>query len=145
MGILNVTPDSFSDGGRFKQIDLALGHARDMSGRWGHLIDIGGESTRPGARRERAGGAGQGHPRGGAHGRRAGCDDLPDTSKAIVMREVVLRVVTSSMMSRLQEPGALGAAAGLAYRYASCTCRGSPVPCRWSRTMTIWGEVRALL
>ena len=49
MGILNVTPDSFSDGGRFKQIDLALGHARDMVADGATLIDIGGESTRPGA------------------------------------------------------------------------------------------------
>ena len=48
MGILNVTPDSFSDGGRFKQIDLALGHARDMVADGATLIDIGGESTRPG-------------------------------------------------------------------------------------------------
>jgi dihydropteroate synthase len=49
MGILNVTPDSFSDGGHFKQIDLALTHAREMVADGATLIDIGGESTRPGA------------------------------------------------------------------------------------------------
>ncbi len=49
MGILNVTPDSFSDGGRFKRIDLALGHASEMVADGATLIDIGGESTRPGA------------------------------------------------------------------------------------------------
>ena len=48
MGILNVTPDSFSDGGRFKRIDLALGHASEMVADGATLIDIGGESTRPG-------------------------------------------------------------------------------------------------
>ncbi|TNI60677.1 dihydropteroate synthase [Aeromonas media] len=49
MGILNVTPDSFSDGGRFKQLELALTHARQMMEEGATLIDIGGESTRPGA------------------------------------------------------------------------------------------------
>ncbi|MCY1420751.1 Dihydropteroate synthase [compost metagenome] len=50
MGILNVTPDSFSDGGRFNQLDIALRHAAEMVEAGATLIDIGGESTRPGAR-----------------------------------------------------------------------------------------------
>ncbi|QIH06133.1 MULTISPECIES: dihydropteroate synthase [unclassified Pseudomonas] len=50
MGILNVTPDSFSDGGRFNQLDVALRHAEAMVVAGATLIDIGGESTRPGAR-----------------------------------------------------------------------------------------------
>jgi dihydropteroate synthase len=50
MGILNITPDSFSDGGRFHQRDLALRHAQAMVEAGATLIDIGGESTRPGAR-----------------------------------------------------------------------------------------------
>lgn len=50
MGILNITPDSFSDGGRFNQRDLALRHAQAMVDAGATLIDIGGESTRPGAR-----------------------------------------------------------------------------------------------
>jgi len=50
MGILNVTPDSFSDGGRFNQHDAALRHAAQMVAAGATLIDIGGESTRPGAR-----------------------------------------------------------------------------------------------
>ena len=48
MGILNVTPDSFSDGGKFDQIDAALKHAEEMIGDGADVIDIGGESTRPG-------------------------------------------------------------------------------------------------
>lgn len=48
MGILNVTPDSFSDGGKFNQIDAALKHAEEMIGDGADVIDIGGESTRPG-------------------------------------------------------------------------------------------------
>jgi dihydropteroate synthase len=49
MGILNVTPDSFSDGGRFFDGDTAFEHARALSKAGASLIDIGGESTRPGA------------------------------------------------------------------------------------------------
>ncbi len=49
MGILNVTPDSFSDGGRFNQRDAALRHVEQMVADGATLIDVGGESTRPGA------------------------------------------------------------------------------------------------
>ncbi len=49
MGILNVTPDSFSDGGRYLGLESAVAHARRMSEEGADLIDIGGESTRPGA------------------------------------------------------------------------------------------------
>lgn len=49
MGILNVTPDSFSDGGKFHHIDAALTHAQQMIEQGADIIDIGGESTRPGA------------------------------------------------------------------------------------------------
>ena len=48
MGILNVTPDSFSDGGNFNKIDVAIKHARKMIDDGADIIDIGGESTRPG-------------------------------------------------------------------------------------------------
>lgn len=50
MGILNVTPDSFSDGGRFVDIAAGLRHAEDMVAAGATLVDVGGESTRPGAR-----------------------------------------------------------------------------------------------
>jgi dihydropteroate synthase len=49
MGVLNVTPDSFSDGGRFNRPNAALAHARRMIAEGAAIIDVGGESTRPGA------------------------------------------------------------------------------------------------
>lgn len=49
MGILNVTPDSFSDGGRFLDADKAVGHALKLVEEGAEMLDIGGESTRPGA------------------------------------------------------------------------------------------------
>ncbi|WP_373358617.1 dihydropteroate synthase [Acinetobacter lactucae] len=49
MGILNVTPDSFSDGGKYNQVDQAIAHALVMIEQGATIIDIGGESTRPGA------------------------------------------------------------------------------------------------
>ena len=49
MGVLNVTPDSFSDGGRFFNAEKAVEHGRKMIAEGANIIDIGGESTRPGA------------------------------------------------------------------------------------------------
>jgi dihydropteroate synthase len=51
VGVLNVTPDSFSDGGRFTALDDALAHGLAMRAAGADLIDVGGESTRPGAQR----------------------------------------------------------------------------------------------
>jgi dihydropteroate synthase len=51
MGVLNVTPDSFSDGGRWSDPTAAVAHAREMAAAGADLIDIGGESTRPGSQR----------------------------------------------------------------------------------------------
>ena len=48
MGILNVTPDSFSDGGRYLSMDSALFHAQEMVDDGADILDVGGESTRPG-------------------------------------------------------------------------------------------------
>src|SRR5258708_11562148 len=50
MGVLNVTPDSFSDGGQFLSRDHAVGHALQMLDNGADILDIGGESTRPGAK-----------------------------------------------------------------------------------------------
>ncbi|MCM0679068.1 dihydropteroate synthase, partial [Micromonospora phytophila] len=51
MGVLNVTPDSFSDGGRYADLDAAVGHGVRLRADGAHLVDVGGESTRPGADR----------------------------------------------------------------------------------------------
>lgn len=48
MGILNVTPDSFSDGGKFNSLEVAVQHAKEMVANGAKIIDVGGESTRPG-------------------------------------------------------------------------------------------------
>ena len=51
MGIVNVTPDSFSDGGRYATTERAVAHGRALLAEGADLLDIGGESTRPGATR----------------------------------------------------------------------------------------------
>jgi dihydropteroate synthase len=51
MGVLNVTPDSFSDGGRYDSLDAAVAHGIELAGEGAHLVDVGGESTRPGSGR----------------------------------------------------------------------------------------------
>ena len=50
MGILNVTPDSFSDGGKWNDMERAKQHAADMIAEGAAIVDVGGESTRPGHR-----------------------------------------------------------------------------------------------
>src|SRR3972149_1452826 len=58
MGVLNVTPDSFSDGGKFLSVERAVEHGREMAGEGADIIDVGGESTRPGSAGVPAGGEG---------------------------------------------------------------------------------------
>src|SRR3954466_10056517 len=49
MGVVNVTPDSFSDGGLYLSADAAIAHGEELAGEGADIIDVGGESTRPGA------------------------------------------------------------------------------------------------
>ena len=51
MGILNITPDSFSDGGQLPSVHAAVAHARKLVSEGADMLDIGGQSTRPGADR----------------------------------------------------------------------------------------------
>ncbi len=113
MGILNVTPDSFSDGGRFADRDRALAHARRMVADGADIIDIGGESTRPGA----AAGAeadedwSASFPWSRRWRARASCVSV-DTQKPDVMRAAL--AAGAGMVNdvrALQEPGAIEAAA----------------------------------
>ncbi|MCO7225084.1 dihydropteroate synthase [Pleionea sp. CnH1-48] len=112
MGILNVTPDSFSDGGRFDQIEYALEQAQRMVEAGVDIIDVGGESTRPGAKEVTVAGelervipvikaiAPLGKP------------ISIDTSKADVMKAAVdAGAAMINDVRALQEPGALQVAA----------------------------------
>lgn len=113
MGILNVTPDSFSDGGRFAAIESAIAHGLAMVEQGAGIIDVGGESTRPGAadvgeaeELERV------LPVIAALRARVNVPISIDTSKAVVMRQAI--AAGASMINdvrALQEPGALAAAA----------------------------------
>lgn len=113
MGILNVTPDSFSDGGRFNQLDSALFRVEEMLAAGTTFIDIGGESTRPGAAEvstdeELA----RVIPVVEAIRQRFDCWISVDTSKGQVMTESVRAGADLiNDIRALQEPGALAAAA----------------------------------
>jgi len=128
MGILNVTPDSFSDGGRFVTPDVALRQAVTMAEEGAAIIDIGGESTRPGADSvgvqreldrvvpiiERV---------------RSNTDAVIsiDTSKALVMREAVAAGASLiNDVGALQGEGALAAAADLQVPVCLMHMRGEP-------------------
>ncbi len=128
MGILNVTPDSFSDGGRFARRDSALAKAEQMSRDGAAIIDVGGESTRPGAQ---AVGAAEEIDRvlpvieALCH-----VTDVPvsiDTSKAEVMREAVAAgAAMINDVRALREEGALEAAAGLGRPVCLMHMQGAP-------------------
>ncbi|MCG3863881.1 MULTISPECIES: dihydropteroate synthase [unclassified Photobacterium] len=113
MGILNVTPDSFSDGGKFNRIDYALNHVESMLQAGTSIIDIGGESTRPGAKDvalneelDRV------VPIIEAIRQRFDCWISIDTSKALVMKEAVnAGADLINDVRALQEPNALEVAA----------------------------------
>ncbi|MCZ2818113.1 dihydropteroate synthase [Modestobacter sp. VKM Ac-2984] len=114
-GVLNVTPDSFSDGGRFASFDRAVEHGHVLAAEGADLIDVGGESTRPGARPptlleelDRV------VPVVEALARQVPVPLSVDTSRPEVMRAAV--AVGASMVNdvrALRSPGALAAAAEL--------------------------------
>lgn len=114
MGILNVTPDSFSDGGRFAEPERAIGHALDMIEAGAGIVDVGGESTRPGAMDvDEAEEIRRVVPIVEALSRRTNVPISVDTSKAGVMRAALdagASIVND--VRALREPGALDAVAG---------------------------------
>src|SRR5262245_12886460 len=113
MGVLNVTPDSFSDGGRFAHVDAAVAHALHMIEEGAALIDIGGESTRPGAQAVTAEEEiRRVVPVIEALAARTNVPISIDTSKPAVMTAAVRAGATLiNDVRALREPGALEAAA----------------------------------
>lgn len=128
MGVLNVTPDSFSDGGRYQRLDRALVHAERLAAEGADIIDVGGESTRPGAlpvseieEIDRV------LPVVDAIHTRLKCAVSIDTSKPAVMRAAV--AAGASMINdvrALREPGAIEAAAELRVPVCLMHMQGDP-------------------
>lgn len=128
MGILNVTPDSFSDGGRFDRLDSGLGQALQLARDGAAIIDIGGESTRPGA-----GSVSEQEeldrviPVIEAIRAETGVPISIDTSKAGVMRAAVAAgAVMINDVCALQGEGALQAAAELDVAVCLMHMKGEP-------------------
>ncbi len=128
MGILNVTPDSFSDGGRFHSVPAAIDQAAHMIGEGADLLDVGGESTRPGA---------DDVPLEVELGRvipvieqltaRFACPVSIDTSKAAVMRAAVeAGAAMINDVGALRGDGALEAAVDLGVPVCLMHMRGKP-------------------
>jgi len=128
MGILNVTPDSFSDGGRHNRIDLALQHAQAMVDAGATIIDIGGESTRPGAAEvSEDEELSRVIPVVEAIYRRMEVWISVDTSKGAVIREsAAAGAHIINDIRSLQEPGALEAAAATGLPVCLMHMQGQP-------------------
>ena len=128
MGVLNVTPDSFSDGGRFDEVETGLQQARRMLAEGAAIIDVGGESTRPGA--EQVSGEAEISrvvPVIEALRRESDCLISIDTSKPEVMAAAV--AAGAGMINdvrALQEPGALDMAATLGVPVCLMHMQGQP-------------------
>lgn len=127
MGIVNITPDSFSDGGRFFDASRAIEHGRRLVEEGADILDVGGESSRPGAEAVSA----------GEELRRvlpvidalapAGVPISVDTVKPEVMREAVAAGASIiNDIAALQAPGALEAAAGMDAAVCLMHMRGEP-------------------
>ncbi|MGY1806946.1 dihydropteroate synthase [Blastococcus sp. SYSU D00669] len=147
-GVLNVTPDSFSDGGRFDALDRAVEHGRTLAGEGADLIDIGGESTRPGARPPSpAEELDRVVPVVEALVQEVGVPLSVDTSRPEVMRAAV--AAGASMVNdvrALRTPGALEAAAELAVPVCLMHMQRSPESMqRDPRYSDVVAEVRAFL
>jgi dihydropteroate synthase len=141
MGILNVTPDSFSDGGRFFDRERALDHARRMVADGADIIDVGGESTRPGAPEvDVAEEAARVLPVVAALAGEGVLVSI-DTMKPAVMRDAVAAgAVMINDVRALCEPGALEAAAATDAAVCLMHMRGTP---RTMQSDTHYGDVVA--
>jgi len=148
MGVLNVTPDSFSDGGRFFDTDNAVRHGLALAGEGAAFIDVGGESTRPGAA-----------PVGAEeelrrvipvierlHGATAAVISV-DTSKPEVMRAAAAAGAgLINDVRALREPGALEAASSSGCAVCLMHMQGEPRTMQASPAYhDVVGEVRAFL
>lgn len=147
MGVLNVTPDSFFDGGRFAGPETAVAHAHRMAEEGADIVDVGGESTRPGAREV---------PENEELRRIMpvveALHDLPipisvDTRRARVMREAL--AAGASMINdigALRAPGALDAVAGSGCAVCLMHMQGEPATMqRQPRYADVVTEVRDFL
>jgi dihydropteroate synthase len=149
MGVLNVTPDSFSDGGRFLDPSAALEHARRMIADGADLVDVGGESTRPGAlatpEREELERVVPLIEKIAA----LGVPVSADTRKPIVMRAAIAAGAGMiNDVAALRAPGAIEAIAGAEAPVAVCLMhmRGEPATMQAGAAYTdVVAEVRAFL
>jgi dihydropteroate synthase len=148
MGVLNVTPDSFSDGGRFFSVEAAVAHGVRLAEEGAALIDVGGESTRPGAEPV---GAEQELERviPVIERLRAATSAIisVDTSKAEVMRAAsAAGAGLINDVRALREPGALAAAAASGCAVCLMHMQGEPRTMQHAPSYAdVVGEVRAFL
>jgi dihydropteroate synthase len=104
MGVVNVTPDSFSDGGLYLDRDQAIEHAQGLLDEGADILDIGGESTRPGARVEASAGSSAAIPAGDAGAKRSG----PASPKtAVTAEEELQRVLPVIAALKKKHPAAV--------------------------------------
>ncbi|MGZ4677120.1 MAG: dihydropteroate synthase [Acidimicrobiia bacterium] len=129
MGVVNVTPDSFSDGGRFDAPDAAIAHGRELAAAGAAVLDVGGESTRPGAGPvDEATELGRVLP---VIEGLAAAVDVPisiDTMKAAVAAGALAAgaTIVNDVSAGTRDPGMLDVVAGAGAGYVAMHMRGEP-------------------
>jgi dihydropteroate synthase len=148
MGVLNVTPDSFSDGGRWLDPEAAVGHGRDLAAAGADIVDVGGESTRPGAGRVSAEEELRRALPVVTALARAGVRVSIDTMRALVARQALEAgaVMVNDVSGGLADPAMTGvvAAAGVPYVVSHWRAHSADMYAR-ARYADPVGEVRAEL
>jgi dihydropteroate synthase len=149
MGVVNVTPDSFSDGGEYLDPDAAITHGLDLVAEGADLLDVGGESTRPGAVP-----VGEGEERArvvpviSALAREAGVPVSVDTSKAGVARDAIDAgaVVVNDVSAGLADPEMLRVVAEAGAGFVAMHMHGDPTTMQRDPHYTdVVGEVTTFL
>jgi hypothetical protein len=142
MGVVNVTPDSFSDGGLLPDPAAAIAHGRRLLAEGAGLLDVGGESTRPGAEPvDPGGGAARVVPVVAALAREPGARVSIDTMKLAVAEPALGRgrLLRQRRHGVPPRPRARGASWPTRARTAaSCTCSASRAPCSATRATATW-------
>ena len=126
MGVVNVTPDSFSDGGTWLDPDKAIAHGLELASQGADIIDVGGESTRPGAQRVPLAEETQPHPAGRDALAAAGCRVSIDTMRAEVAGRALAAGATmvNDVSGGLADPDMAGVAAAAGVPYVVMHWRG---------------------
>ena len=149
MGVVNVTPDSFSDGGLFLEPEAAIAHGSELADEGADILDVGGESTRPGAAEVGEAGGARADRAGRRRSRRRSATrsrSTPRSSPSPRRRSTPGRRSSTTSPRCAATPRSASLCAERGASSSSCTCRGRRARCRTTPAYDdVVDDVRAFL